>query len=525
MNKIVVLFNTLKYLKPKQIFYQFWFRIKSICSVKKQYTIFVSEIKPIKWEKGVYKLEAYKKVNNFSFLNLSYSFSDEIDWNFNQFGKLWTYNLNYFDFLNQKNISKETGLQLIKDFIKKDDLLNDGKEPYPISLRGINWVKFLSDNKVRDGFINNTLYNHYCILLKNLEYHLLGNHLLENGFSLLFGAYYFQNEKFYSKSKEILFFELNEQILNDGGHFELSPMYHQIIFSRLLDCIQLIKLNDFWKSDNLFIFLMRKASLMNSWLQNITFQNGDIPMVNDSTYDIAPFSNKLFTFAEKIGVPNIFQPLSDSYYRKINSKKYELFLDVGNIGPDYQPGHAHSDTFSFELHVKRLPVFVDTGITTYEKNIKRQNERETASHNTVKINEWEQSEVWGGFRVARRAKITSLIEKEFYISAKHCGYMKKGYEHQRTFIWRDDIIEILDTLNKSTKDNAKAYFHLHSSIDKPVIKNDKVILDDKGIFISFSDFSKIKIVSYELSQGFNISKQAFKIVVDFDQTLITKIHL
>ena len=40
--------------------------------------------------------------------------------------------------------------------------------------------------------INQTLYNHYQLLLNNLEYHLLGNHLLENAFSLLFGAYYFQ---------------------------------------------------------------------------------------------------------------------------------------------------------------------------------------------------------------------------------------------------------------------------------------------------------------------------------------------
>ena len=162
----------------------------------------------------------FKKENSFTFLNISHSFSDKINWNFNQFGKLWTYNLNYFDFLNQENISKETGLRLIQDFIKNDALLKDGKEPYPISLRGINWVKFLSNNQVKDELINNTLYFHYCILFKNLEYHLLGNHLLENAFSLLFGAYYFQDEKLYNKSKNLLISELNEQVLKDGAHFE-----------------------------------------------------------------------------------------------------------------------------------------------------------------------------------------------------------------------------------------------------------------------------------------------------------------
>ena len=44
---------------------------------------------------------------------------------------------------------------------------------------------------------------------------------MENGFSLLFGSYYFQNNKFYKKSKTS-YSQLNEQILRDGGHFELS---------------------------------------------------------------------------------------------------------------------------------------------------------------------------------------------------------------------------------------------------------------------------------------------------------------
>ena len=51
-------------------------------------------------------------------------------------------------------------------------------------------------------------------------------------------------------------------------------MYHQIILSRLLDSIQLIKLNSAWKKDDLISFLEQKASLMISWLHNITYKNG-----------------------------------------------------------------------------------------------------------------------------------------------------------------------------------------------------------------------------------------------------------
>ena len=86
-------------------------------------------------------------------------------------------------------------------------------------------------------------------------------------FHYYLGLIIFKMKSLYNKSKNLLISELNEQVLKDGAHFELSPMYHQIILSRLLDCIQLIKLNSEWKKDNLLLFLEAKASLMISWLQ------------------------------------------------------------------------------------------------------------------------------------------------------------------------------------------------------------------------------------------------------------------
>ena len=166
----------------------------------------------------------------------------------------------------------EEGLFLIRDYIQKEKYLKDGKEAYPISLRGINWIKFLSKHSISDRQINEVLYNHYQLLLHNLEYHLLGNHLLENGFSLFFGAYYFRDETMYSKAVLILKEELKEQILSDGAHFELSPMYHQILLNRTLDCIYFSELN-LWKHDELDSVLKEKASKMLAWLREVTFSN------------------------------------------------------------------------------------------------------------------------------------------------------------------------------------------------------------------------------------------------------------
>ena len=239
-SKIITLFNTVKSLKRKQIYYRLYYIFRNNFFKKTYNKTLKTIITPLKWSNYIVNNTSFHANNNFSFLNQNEDFKDQIDWSFSKFGKLWTYNLNYFDFLNQENISEEEGLRLIEDYIEKESSLFVGKEPYPISLKNINWVKFLSKNKIQNQKINQVLFNHYQLLMDNLEYHLLGNHLLENSFSLLFGSLYFKDIKLYRKAVQILKKELDEQVLNDGAHFELSTMYHQIICTRLLDCIKLL---------------------------------------------------------------------------------------------------------------------------------------------------------------------------------------------------------------------------------------------------------------------------------------------
>ena len=523
-SKFLLLFYTMIHLKPIQLFYQLWYRLKSKWPIKPNYCNSYDSVAKLQWVDGIFNLKTYIADFKFRFLNIEHRFKPSIDWNFNLHKKLWTYNLNYFDFLNQQTISRIDGLALMKHYVNAYKGLKDGKEPYPSSLRIINWIKFIAKHKINDTQILEVLREDSNRLLNNLEYNLLGNHLLENAFSLLFGAYYFQDDKLYNKSKDLLITELNGQVLKDGAHFELSPMYHQIIYSRLLDCIQLIKLNDFWKKDDLFSFLEAKAGLMNSWLQNITYNSGEIPMVNDATYNIAPSSTQLFSYAKKLGIINQKIPLSDSGYRKICTDNYELLIDVGNVGPDYQPGHAHSDTFNFELIKDGNPIFVDTGISTYEKNNKRQEERSTHSHNTVKIGSKDQTQVWGGFRLAKRAKINHLREKPNLIEASHDGYLSDGYKHTRSFLWGGNFIVLNDKINRPTSNKARAYFHFHSSLTKPFVNGNTIILESLGVSIEFEKASNIYIEEYQLSAGFNKSLISNKIVVKFDDYLKTSIR-
>ena len=106
-----------------------------------------------------------------------------LDWNFGDFGKLWCYNLNYFDYLLQPSMTKDQGLELIHDFIMKSKSHGSGLEPYPTSLRINNWIKFICRHAIDDSIIITSLHSQCNLLANNIEYHLLGNHILENGFA------------------------------------------------------------------------------------------------------------------------------------------------------------------------------------------------------------------------------------------------------------------------------------------------------------------------------------------------------
>lgn len=516
MCKLYRLLNTIKYLKFTQIYFRLFYTIRNYFRKFRNFDYRLS-ISSVTTHLTLVKSIAFKNIfseNGFIFLNQSFTFKKNIDWNFTLYGKLWTYNLNYFDYLNQEEISKDDGLRLINDFIDHSDKVIDGLEAFPISLRGINWIKFLVEYNINDIKINDSLYAQYQILMDNIEYHLLGNHLLENGFSLLFAAYYFQNEKFYEKAKEILTQELEEQILEDGAHFELSPMYHQIMLFRVLDCINLIE-NNHWKNHELLQLFINKAEIMLGWLNAITYKNGCIPLLNDSSNKIAPTTSELNHYASQLKVKTKSIKLKESGYRMVSTDTYECIIDVGNIGPDYIPGHAHADIFNFELYIGKKPFVVDTGTSTYETDKRRLFERSTVSHNTVEIAGFSQSEVWGGFRVAERAFIIQLDERDNRIRATHNGYKKRlNALHEREFIFENNSIKIIDKIISEHEHKAVARIHFHPDVDENMIK--------KHIMFNNVEYS---INIYQYAPEFNVQIDAKVLEIPFTKKFEMRVVL
>jgi uncharacterized heparinase superfamily protein len=208
------------------------------------------------------------------------------------------------------------------------------------------------------------------------------------------------------------------------------------------------------------------------------------------------------------------------------NEKYELFMDMGEVGASYQPGHVHSDTFNFLLYVNHQPFIVDTGTSTYEKNERRQLERSTSSHNTITIGDYDQTQVWGGFRVGKRAGIMSLIESDNKFSSSHDGYKNIGVIHNRKFITNKDSVHIFDKLNNLEIYEKIAHFHFHPSIKNINIKDSRVYFKNSNIEMSFNGESiSLEKEYYKYANGFNKTKNAIKLKVVFESDLETIIKL
>ncbi|GAB4001665.1 hypothetical protein GCM10028807_58380 [Spirosoma daeguense] len=494
----------------------------------KVYFVLAAEAdKPVVWQDRI-----------FTFLNRSVCFPGKIDWNYAKQGKLWTYQLNYFDCLNQPNVSPESGLLLIHDFIVQTPQLRDGLEAYPTSLRIMNWVQFLSRYQIHDSVVNAHLFAQAGLLRQRLEYHLMGNHLLENGFALLAAALFYQKNDWYRSATNVIRTELSGQILADGCHDERSLMYHQILLDRLL-IIWPMMMHDKWHNDPEFTnFLAEKTTRMLSWLERSTFRNGDIPMVNDATFGIAPTAAQL---RQKFQLTNsrtdesikTINDQNDTYrhlesgYRMFRQSAYELFVDVGAVGPDHQPGHAHADTFSFILHVNNKPVFVDAGTSTYQIGAQRDWERSTAAHNTVEINGINSSEVWGGFRVGRRARVKILLETTAKLIAQHDGYQPYGIMHERSWTVESNLLRITDQLldiDGQRIDNqlGVARFYAHPSTSFTILGG---VVKVDLIHISFESVTNVSfcVTEYHMAQGFNLLQAAQCLEVIFTGLLETVI--
>lgn len=510
MNKLYLYFHTLRYLKPIQIYRRFWFIfIKPRVGTQKEPQ---QRNRPNSFTQPACREPSLIDSETFFFLNqkgnlskLGWDDNKDIKIKKNNVSKLWRYNQHYFDDLNAFNsLNRSTWHQsLLLDWFENN---NPGKgvgwEPYPTSLRIVNWIKWQINGGNLDEICINSLATQARWLVKRLEWHILGNHLFANAKALVYAGLFFDGkeaESWLRKGLEIISNEIHEQVLPDGGNFELSPMYHSIFLEDLLD---LINIADSFQNDlipNKQIEEWREVSRrMLHWLDLMTHPDEGISFFNDAATGIAPHPLELKKYATRLGIiyekpdkKKYLNCLEDSGYLRVNQNDSIAILDVARIGPDYLPGHAHADTLSFELSIYGKRFFVNSGTSEYGMGPIRVKERSTSSHNTVTINDENSSEVWSGFRVAKRAFPKDLRineESDFLqVSCSHDGYTRLSGKpiHRRTWLFSEQSLVVKDQI-EGHFENAYSYFHLHPSLE--LIQKDRrtwmvSISENKKVFL------------------------------------------
>ena len=257
LNKIKLYAGTIRYLKPGQIFWRIGKHFGLKCSVKgvspsRRYShiqkIAVSELDndPVFLKR--FSVEDLMN-DQVTFLHEKEVFCWEGRWHVDGRSPLWNFNLHYFEYLHpltaryidtgeEKYLNKTR--QMIRGWISQNAKRSgEGWSAYTISLRLTNWMSYVSevgehlDASFRQE-LEASIQEQYIYLSKHLEKDILGNHYFENLKALVLCALFFGDLDAGSVYLQAFCRECQEEILTDGMHFELSPMYHKVVLEGLL---------------------------------------------------------------------------------------------------------------------------------------------------------------------------------------------------------------------------------------------------------------------------------------------------
>lgn len=474
-SKIFLYYNTLKYLKPVQIYGRLFSIIKTRfklydipdapagLKIKMPARVPFQNHDPWNTRDGIIR-------GKFIFLNEVKELGFPPDWHHPNASLLWKFNFHYFNYLFM--LERPEKEMLCLDWVKNNPTgKGAGWNPYVTSLRIVNWCKEGSENEE----IKNSLYIQASYLYRNLEVYFPGNHLLENAKALIFAGIYFGEQgeasKWLNKGIEIFKRELPLQVLPDGVYFELSPMYHAIMLEGFLDLINILP-----EENELRNQLIEICKKMAEFLVSATHPNGKIALLNDSTEEIALASSILLNYAKAllninpkggINFPNA------GYYIYKNEDIY-LITDCGRIGPEYLPAHSHADIFNYELSIKGKKAILDSGVFEYTSGGMRDYNRSTRAHNTVVVDDKDQAECWGSFRVARRFipeinmvkhSLSSDYKMNFFFEGIFDGYSKligDDIVHSRKIEvnHKKRELSVQDYINGKGFHTVKSYVHL-----------------------------------------------------------------
>jgi uncharacterized heparinase superfamily protein len=454
---------------------------------------------------------------SFTFLNRTLDLR-RVDWNRRYLSHLWNYQLHYFGYslwcaraflLRGDTCPMQRCQTLIEEWIASARIgRSDGWEPYPVSLRVVHWIYAYAllaedyDDRQFLGRWRASIYQQLDFLSGRIEHHLLANHLIKNAKALVIGGLLFADDprgkRWLEAGEELLWQELDEQVLSDGGHYERAPMYHAIALADFLECFALLRAfrgggaaAETGSAQPFIAALPAQIELklraMARFLAAMTYADGTLALFNDSANAEEARPLPIIAAAERIlggdlrAYPKNF-PQTGYYLWNSRDGAERIIVDAGPPAVAYNAGHAHCDLLSYELWLGGRPWVVDSGVHGYGGDRFRAYARSTRAHNTVSVNGREQSEIWGTFRLARRAELLSAEargdEQTWEFAGAYGLYFDSDATHERR-IQRGSDGEwvITDIVRYAELERASSFIHLHPRVRAHRVSRDSLAIE------------------------------------------------
>ena len=417
------------------------------------------------------------------FLNVWRPLTSPMHWHPSEMKKgtrLWLLNLHYMEFLEA--LRTESWFEFIKDWIdvnkpyRKGYWLDDWNS-YSLSIRVVVWMQQFER---RGNYLSETekliflrsLEAQVRFLKSNLELDIGGNHLVKNIKALLWASKFFDGPEarhWGELGSRLLRKALIEQVTPDGVHFELSPAYHVQVFADLLECYSV--LDDHLVKRELKTVLPKMAQ----FLTDMVHPDGMVSLFSDGGLNMSYSPKECLSIFEQLINDKVHQANIISYphagYYGLRNRDTLILMDAAELAPKHLPGHGHADAFSFEWSVAGQRVIIDPGVFEYNPGPLRSYSRSTLSHNTVTLDDEDQSEFWQAFRVGRRARITSCefkaLSDSISVLATHDGYNRLAGSpvHSRQILMTSNEIQITDFIFDGRGQRATARLMLAPEID------------------------------------------------------------
>jgi uncharacterized heparinase superfamily protein len=352
--------------------------------------------------------------------------------------------------------------------------LRRGWTPHAVSLRTLALSRlfvWLPDRSTEFAArVRRLAFKNALFLENHIEHDVGGNHLAENGVALLLAGTLFpeDGDRWFRTGRAVLEDCADEQFLEDGGHFERSPMYHTLVTQRYLTATDLLAIRGRDSEQ-----IPETAAAATQFLESLAPPDGCVPLLNDAAFEEFLSLEDCLAYASAVGLDDAYDTaastLDSSGYYWLGDGADRMLIDGGSVGPPHLPGHSHNDMLSVLLWVDGERILTDTGAADYVANADRRYVRGVAAHNTVQVADTEPIPVGGKYLLGRRCMPEATVSREGEVDRFIGSYRRdRGpstlYRHQRTVVSGDEWWLIVDQVDGSTDAPVRARFHFHPEV-------------------------------------------------------------